>query len=363
MLELIALILAGVHFGVPLAYYYYAKTKWLPKPWNIKVDENYKPRITIILPTYNEEKLIEERLENIYSQTYPKELVEIIVVDSSEDKTPEIVEKWYLTHKDIKLKLIRENERRGKAFALNEALKHANSEIIITADADALWPQNALCETAKWFSDPSVGAVSCLKKPAGMGPLGTEKGYRKYYNILRLAESKACSTPIFHGELAAFRKELLLKINGFPTDIGSDDSHTATRIASVGYRAITPEIWVSEKIPKDYIPWKIRRAQHLVQHFMKTTKLTIENKTFKEILRTEVYLHIINPWILLAATTLLVIDMLLLKSTVSPVLLSVGVILLIVKEYRTWITQQIYLIMATIKNIRTKEIVWDKQDK
>ena len=74
-------------------------------------------------------------------------------------------------------------------------------------------------------------------------------------------------------------------------------------------------------------------------------------------------MHIINPWILLAATTLLVIDMLLLKSTVSPVLLSVGVILLIVKEYRTWITQQIYLIMATIKNIRTKEIVWDKQDK
>jgi len=59
MLELIALILAGIHFGIPLTYYYYAKTRWLPKPWNIKIDENYRPKITIIIPTYNEEKIIE----------------------------------------------------------------------------------------------------------------------------------------------------------------------------------------------------------------------------------------------------------------------------------------------------------------
>jgi biofilm PGA synthesis N-glycosyltransferase PgaC len=53
MLELIALILAGIHFGIPLTYYYYAKTRWLSKPWNIKIDENYRPKITIIIPKYN----------------------------------------------------------------------------------------------------------------------------------------------------------------------------------------------------------------------------------------------------------------------------------------------------------------------
>jgi hypothetical protein len=70
--------------------------------------------------------------------------------------------------------------------------------------------------------------------------LSTEEGYRNYYNILRLAESKAYSTPIFLGELFALRKESLLKINGFPTDIGSDNSHTATEIASIGYRSNYP---------------------------------------------------------------------------------------------------------------------------
>jgi len=364
MLELIALILAGIHFGVPLAYYYYAKTRWLPKPWNIKVDEDYRPKVTIILPTYNEEKIIKERLENIYNQTYPKELMEVIIVDSSNDKTPEIVESWNKSHNGVTLSLVRESERKGKAFALNEALKYANSNIVISADADAFWPENALCETVKWFSDLTVGAVSCLKKPTDIGLLGTEEGYRNYYNILRLAESKAYSTPIFHGELAAFRKELLLKVNGFPTDIGSDDSHTATEIASIGYRSITPEIWVNEKVPKeDYASWKIRRAQHLIQHFIKATKLRIKNKTFKKILVTETYLHIINPWILLTATILLIVGVLLFKSLISLILLFVGSILLLIKEYRTWLIQQIYLMVAAIKNIKTKEIAWNKQEK
>jgi cellulose synthase/poly-beta-1,6-N-acetylglucosamine synthase-like glycosyltransferase len=363
MLEAIALFLAGMHFGVPLAYYYYAKTRWLPKPWNVKVDENYRPKVTIILPTYNEEKIIKERLENIYNQTYPKELMEIVIVDSSNDKTVEIVETWHSNNNDIRITLIREKGRRGKAFALNEALRHANNDIVIIADADAFWPESAVCETVKWFSDPLIGAVSCLKKPMEQGFLGIEGGYRDYYNILRLAESKAFSTPIFHGELAAFRRELLLKVNGFPTDIGADDSHTATKIASMGYRSITPEIWVNERVPKDYASWRIRRAQHLIQHFIKATKLKVKNKTFKKILATEAYLHVINPWILLTVAILLAVDILLFKSMVSLMLLFIGLILLSIKEYRTWLMQQIYLMIAAIKNIKTKEIAWNKQEK
>jgi cellulose synthase/poly-beta-1,6-N-acetylglucosamine synthase-like glycosyltransferase len=364
MLETIALFLTGVHFGVPLTYYYYAKARWLPRPWNIKIEENCKSKVTIILPTYNEEKIIRERLENIYNQTYPKELMEIIIVDSSNDKTPEIVEAWHKDNKGIKLTLIKEKARRGKAFALNEALRYANNDIVIIADADALWPENAVCETIKWFSDPSVGAVSCLKKPTDSGFLCTEGGYRDYYNILRLAESKAFSTPIFHGELAAFRRELLLGVGGFPTDIGADDSHTATKIASMGYRSITPEIWVTERVPKGgYALWKIRRAQHLIQHFMKAIKLKVRSKIFRKILLIEAYLHIINPWILLVAAVVFAVDILLLKSLTSLIILLIGLFLLLMREYRTWLIQQIYLMVAMIKNIKTKEIVWSKQEK
>ncbi|MCS7128395.1 MAG: glycosyltransferase, partial [Desulfurococcaceae archaeon] len=168
MLDALALLLASIHFGVPIAYYLYAKTKWLPKPWNIKVDESYKPKVTIIIPTYNEAKVIGERLNNIYEQDYSKEFMEVIVVDSaSTDGTAEIVEEWSSKHKDLRLILIRESERRGKAAALNRALREASGEVVVIADADALWPSNALTKVVELLSDPSIGAVSCLKKPLG----------------------------------------------------------------------------------------------------------------------------------------------------------------------------------------------------
>ena len=82
-----------------------------------------------------------------------------------------------------------------------------------------------------WFSDPIVGAVACLKIPASKGLMSVEEGYREFYNVVRLAESKKHSIPVFHGELAAFRRSLLESVGEFPTNIGADDSHIAAKIA------------------------------------------------------------------------------------------------------------------------------------
>ncbi|MEM0057153.1 MAG: glycosyltransferase [Candidatus Geothermarchaeota archaeon] len=363
MLEYLALVLASIHFGIPLIYYWYAKTKWFTKSWNIKFDINYKPRITIILPTYNEARLIMDKLNNLYVQDYPKNLIELIVIDSaSSDGTPELVEKWAMKHFDLSLKLIKEETRKGKAYALNHALNYANGEIIVIADVDAFWPENALSKALKWFSDSSIGAVLCLKKPIGSD--GVEEGYRHYYNILRIAESKAYSTPIFHGELAAFRTDLLKDIGGFPTDIGADDSYTATKIALMGFRAIIPDdLWIEEKIPEEnYFLWRIRRAQHLIQHFMKVLRVEKVNK-FKWILLVESYLHLVNPWILAIAVILFITSSIIHHSLLSWIILALGLLLLVLKLYRTWIATQLCLIVGAIRNFYTKEIVWAKQIK
>ncbi|MEM2197426.1 MAG: glycosyltransferase family 2 protein [Sulfolobales archaeon] len=360
------MLLAGIHFTLSLAYYLYAKVRWLPKPWNIEKDENYKPYVTIILPTYNEAKIIKDRLDNIYEQDYPRILMEVIVIDSgSSDGTPNLVEEWAEKHCDLALKLIREETRRGKAHALNHALKYAVGEIIVIADADAFWPGQALSRAVWWLSDPSVGAVSCLKKPIGSGAAGVEEGYRLYYNVLRVAESKAYSTPIFHGELAAFKAGLLKDVGGFPTDIGADDSHTATKIALMGFRAIIPDdLWVEEKVPGgNYFSWRIRRAQHLIQHFIKTLRTEKTHRGFKWILLAEGYLHLVNPWVLAAATALLIISAIAYYSLVSWIILALGLLLLALKPYRTWVTTQLCLIVGALRNFYTKEIVWAKQIK
>lgn len=367
-LILAGLTLAIIHFGIPLAYYGCMK-RFYNKDSGIEPRDNSNqlPLMSVIVPTYNEAKFIEEKLDNIYQQDYPRNKLEIIVVDSgSTDGTPEKVLEWSKNHPDIVVKLIREPVRRGKAYALNEALKHLSGEIVVITDADSKWlHRDTLKRVATYLSIPHIGAVSCIKLPETTRPGSVEASYRDFYNILRVAESNYYSTPVFHGELAVYRKNLLLEIGGFPTDIGADDSHTATLIALKGYRAITAKDLVCvEAVPhKDYHLWRIRRAQHLIQHFWKTLRLKPETpKQFKKILYTEIYLHLLNPWILLLATILL-ISSAVMKSLLAAALLTAGVALLAYKPYRAWIATQVYLIAATIRNLWTKEIIWSKQSK
>ncbi|MEM2613262.1 MAG: glycosyltransferase, partial [Nitrososphaerota archaeon] len=277
----------------------------------------------------------------------------------------DIAEKWVRRHEGLELKLIREEARRGKAYALNHALEHAGGEVIVIADADAFWPRDALTKAIRWLSNPTVGAVSCLKKPLGAGATGVEAGYRQYYNVLRVAESKAYSTPIFHGELAAFKAGLLKDAGGFPTDIGADDSHTATKIALMGFRAIIPdELWVEEKVPEEsYFSWRIRRAQHLIQHFTKMLEAKEAPNKFKRILLVECYLHLVNPWLLAIATVMLLALFILHYTFTAVVVLTLGSLLLVLNPYRTWIMTQLCLILGSVRNLRSKEIIWTKQYK
>lgn len=365
-LGLIGLIILVVHFAVPLSYYIYAKLTWYNKRWSLRIREDYKPKVSIIIPTFNEANIIEQRLDNIYSQDYPRSLVEVVIVDSaSTDGTPERVADWARRHGDLRVKIIAESERRGKAHALNNALGYVEGEVVVLADADAFWDRKALSKAVKWLSSPDVGAVSCVKIPLKKGLLEVEKGYRDFYNILRIAESKAYSTPIFHGELAAFKTELLRSLGGFPVDIGADDSHMATLIALNGYRAIIPEdIITYETIPsKGYFKWRVRRAQHLIQHFTRTLKHWRRNSLFKNILITEIYLHVFNPWLLPLSTALLLASAVISGDIIPLILIAIGLALLLYKPYRTWIITQLILITAMIRNIVTKELVWEKHTK
>jgi cellulose synthase/poly-beta-1,6-N-acetylglucosamine synthase-like glycosyltransferase len=367
ILLIMAIGLALMHFGFPLTYYCYLKKLWLNKPWSVRGDSEYKPRVSIIVPTYNEANLVKQKLDNIASQDYPKELVEIIIVDSaSTDGTLEVVKEWIAGHRDVEAKLIEENVRRGKAHALNKALEVAMGEVVVTTDVDSTWPsRDTLASALSWFSYPLVGAVTCLKIPAGESFAGVERGYRDLYNVVRLCESKKYSTPVFHGELAAFRRDLLVQLGGFPTDIGADDSHTATLIALKGYRAIAVDnVICRELVPgKGYHMWRIRRAQHLIQHFTKAMKLLPKApREFKPILLAETWLHLFNPWLLLVATTILLYKALT-GALLAIALLVAGTALLLFKPYRTWVATQAYLVTASIRNLWTKEIAWEKQEK
>ncbi|MCC6056136.1 MAG: hypothetical protein LM583_05620 [Desulfurococcaceae archaeon] len=80
-LTLLALTLALTHFSFPLLYYLYLRSKWLNKPWDLGRNPSYRPKVTIIVPTYNEASLIKRKLDDIASQDYSKELMGMVTVN------------------------------------------------------------------------------------------------------------------------------------------------------------------------------------------------------------------------------------------------------------------------------------------
>jgi hypothetical protein len=114
---------------------------------------------------------------------------------------------------------------------------------------------------------------------------------------------------------------------------------------------------------RGYHKWRVRRAQHLIQHFTKAMKLLPKApREFKPILLAEAWLHLFNPWLLLAVTVILLYKALM-GSLTALTSLTAGAALLILRPYRTWVATQVYLITASIRNLWTKEIAWEKQEK
>lgn len=362
----LATILALAHFTLPLLYYRHMGG-YLRRPWGLRTNPGHVPRVSVVVPIHNEADVVWEKLDDIYRQDYPKGMLEVVIVDSgSTDGSPQRVLEYASRRPDLRVVLVHEPVRRGKALALNAALSRASGDLVVVTDADSLWAgSDTLRRLASIFSDPSVGSVSCVKIPQGGGPGGVEEAYRRYYNVLRVGESRAYSTPVFHGELAAFRRSLLEELGGFPTYTGSDDSHTATLIALRGYRSVVVEDLVcAESLPRrGYALWRARRAQHLVQHFAHVLRHVPRAKgVFRLILLAEAYLHLLNPWLLVAALALLLIAAA--RDPLPPAAaLAAGLALLAYRPYRTWIASQLFLILGALMNLGGKGDVWKKVPK
>ncbi|MDO6674165.1 glycosyltransferase family 2 protein [Tenacibaculum sp. 1_MG-2023] len=125
-------------------------------------DINKVPYVTIQLPVYNELYVMERLLHNIAQLEYPREKLEIQVLDDSTDESVESTAKQIkeLQKTGLDIQHIRRENRQGfKAGALKEGLKTAKGEFIAIFDADFLPKENWLLETVPYFKNPEIGVV------------------------------------------------------------------------------------------------------------------------------------------------------------------------------------------------------------
>jgi len=193
-----------------------------------------EPTVSIVLPTYNESGIIETKLDDVVSLDYPMEKVELVVVDSSDDETPELVEEYFADREHPDVNLIREQERRGLAPALNDAYAAAANEMVVKTDCDSYVAADALREAAANLSDPEVAAVTGRNAEV-LGGSEVEAGYRGVQAHIQTLESHLDSTLIFHGPFSAFENDAIIPID---PDSLADDTELALKIRRGGDRVI-----------------------------------------------------------------------------------------------------------------------------
>lgn len=262
----------------PAAFIYFFMKHKSKASWPTRVDFEFKPKVSIIIPTYNEASIISYKLANTNRITYPRELIELVIVDShSTDNTAQIICDFQ-AQSDLNIKLIVEEKRLGKSHALNNALTQCSGEIIIISDADCFWPQDILQKALPYLADPSVGAIGgpkILFNSKQTWITRMEESYLKSANFLRLGESKAGSTVFFEGGFAAFKKQALDRFDPYST--GSDDCGSIIGVIEKNYRAmLVREAKFYSTFPATFrnkISIKIRRINQLVRVFAKYSDL------------------------------------------------------------------------------------------
>jgi cellulose synthase/poly-beta-1,6-N-acetylglucosamine synthase-like glycosyltransferase len=162
--------------------------------------DDIAPTVAIIIAAYNEETVIERRLENLLALNYPKDKLQIIVSsDASSDRTEELAARY------AGVKVIR-NDRGGKVAAQDRAVRESDSEIVAFSDANATWSEDALRKLVRSFADPDVAYVCGQLKILAADGSNKEGVYWRYEMLQRAAESALGSVTGGNGSIYAVRR-------------------------------------------------------------------------------------------------------------------------------------------------------------
>jgi cellulose synthase/poly-beta-1,6-N-acetylglucosamine synthase-like glycosyltransferase len=204
----------------------------------------YQPFVSIIVPAYNEEKVIAQTIDSLLASTYQR--FEIIVVDDgSIDRTGEVTRDRYAGEARVRLCA---KENGGKAEAMNYGLRHARGEIIVTLDADTVFQPGAVGRLARRFGDPKVGAVAGNAKVGNRVNLITRWQALEYItsqNLDRRAFAALNCITVVPGAVGAWRRELLERAGGFASDTLAEDQDLTLKARRMGYEIAYEETAVA----------------------------------------------------------------------------------------------------------------------
>ena len=201
--------------------------------------ESYRPRVAVLIPAYNEEKVIERTVRAALNSTYANLRV-IVIDDGSKDRTLEIAAAAFAAEAAQDRVLILGKENSGKAEALNYGLQHiGEAEIFVGIDADTIIAPDAITRLVPHFLDPKVGAVAGNAKVGNRVNLWTRWQALEYItsqNFERRALDVFGAVSVVPGAIGAWRLSAVHEAGGYHVDTVAEDADLTMALLRRGYR-------------------------------------------------------------------------------------------------------------------------------
>jgi len=199
----------------------------------------YRPRVVVLIPAYNEEKVIERTIQGALDSDYPNLRV-IVIDDGSKDRTLEIARRAFAAEEAAGRVLILTKPNGGKAEALDFGLEHiGNAELFVGIDADTIIAPDAIARLVPHFLNPKVAAVAGNAKVGNRVNLWTRWQALEYItsqNFERRALNTMGAVSVVPGAIGAWRAEAVREAGGYHMDTVAEDADLTMALLRNGYR-------------------------------------------------------------------------------------------------------------------------------
>ncbi len=302
-MTLVESLLLGLYFGVLvvlsmygshryfMAYLYYRHKYKLPTPRGRLAE---LPRVTIQLPIYNEIYVVERLVDAVCKIDYPRELLEIQVLDDSTDETCAIARACVERHRAAGLDVVylhRTNRRGFKAGALEEGLRAAKGEFVAVFDADFVASPDFLKKTIGYFADPGIGMVQVrwehINRDFSALTQAQSIFLDGHFMIEHTARNRSGRFFNFNGTAGIWRRKTIEDAGNWQHDTLTEDLDLSYRAQLKGWRFVFLNDVVSPaEIPVDMNAFKGQ------QHRWAKGSIQTARKLLPTILRSRLPIHI-----------------------------------------------------------------------
>jgi cellulose synthase/poly-beta-1,6-N-acetylglucosamine synthase-like glycosyltransferase/peptidoglycan/xylan/chitin deacetylase (PgdA/CDA1 family) len=199
--------------------------------------ENNAALVSVLIPAFNESKVIATSIARILQSDYV--YLEVIVIDDgSTDNTSAVVHEQFGNDPRVRLLTLSNS---GKARAINSGLGIAKGSIVVALDADTQFESDCIAKLVRWFADERIGAVAGNAKVGNRINTVTRWQALEYItaqNLERRALAAINSITVVPGAVGAWRRAVLDQVGGFPVHTLAEDQDLTLCIQAAGFRVI-----------------------------------------------------------------------------------------------------------------------------